>query len=116
MYLKIENHKIEFLNKHDEFVKLFSCFFENMGYIIHTLNVTKKENWSQSKCYQYLIFPEAVKTLHCAVEITINGYYDEAVILMRSVFEHFLSLVFLSKYPDNIEGLLLTGINEKKHH
>jgi hypothetical protein len=78
------------------------------------LNSVKKEDWSQSKCYQYLIFPEAIKTLHCAVEITTNGYYDEAAILMRSAFEHFLNLIFLSKHPENIEGMLLTGINEKK--
>ncbi len=112
MHLMLENHKIEFLNKNGKFVKLFSNFFNNMQDIIYTLNFVKKENWSKSKCYQYLIFPEAVKSLHCACENTINGYYDEATILMRSIFELFLSLVFLSKYPDNIEGLLLTGIKE----
>lgn len=100
----LEKMKLEFGN----FMKNFEDFFDDINMLIQILNYADKQNWPQSKGYQYLLLPETIKTLHCAYEITLNGYYDEAQILIRCVFENFLRIVFLSKYPDDLEGVLVT--------
>lgn len=78
-------HRAHFLSKYKNCVKDFEYSFDVTAQIIELLNHAKKDHWSQSKCHQYAIFPETLKTLHCAFENLTNGYYDEALMLMRFV-------------------------------
>lgn len=108
IYAFKSEHRTKVLYEYGKFVKNFEDFFEEINFLIQYLNYAEKKSWTQSKGYQYLVLPETIKTLHCAFEIAIDGYYDETIILIRCVFENFLRLVFLSKYPDNIEGIIVS--------
>ena len=105
MYAFNLEHRVHFLSKYKNDTCNFEYFFHVIAQIIELLNLSEKNHWSQSKCHQYNMFPETLNTLHCSFENLTNGYCDEALILTRTVFEDFLKLVFLSKYPENIDGL-----------
>ncbi|MBI2083735.1 MAG: hypothetical protein HYT76_09270 [Deltaproteobacteria bacterium] len=107
IYSFIQQHKRLFLEKFGNFVKQFEDLFNELNLIIQLLNYVPKDGWKQSKGAQYLLYPETMKTLHRAFEDTIDGYYDEAMILNRSVYETFLRVVFASCYPSDYESIFV---------
>ena len=112
IYSYIHKHKELFLLKFGNHVKQFEDFFDELNLIIQFLNFVPKEQWGKSKGSQYLLYPETMKTLHRAFEDTIDGYYDEAMILNRSVYESFLRIVFASRHSQDYESIF-TSIKGK---
>ena len=87
------------------YVKYFEDYFDVLNNAISSLNFVPKENWSQYKSLQYLMFPETLKTLHRTFEDTVAGYYEEAVILLRTVYETYIKMIFIACYPEDFEAI-----------
>lgn len=105
IYNYIERHKIAVVRNFKGYVKYFEDYFDVLNTAISSLNYLPKENWPQYKGIQYLMFPEALKTLHRAFEDVVAGYYDEAVMLLRSVYETYIKMVFIACYPEDYEAI-----------
>lgn len=103
----------EFINEHramtqiqvGNFIKNFEDFFDDLNIVIDLLNYVSKNKWPKHRSIQYALYPETLKTLHCSFEIAINGYYYEAAILARNVFETYLRMVFISCFPSDWESV-----------
>lgn len=103
----------KYINKHQSFVirefkgyiKYFEDYFDVLNNTISNLNFIPKENWPQYKSLSYLMFPETLKTLHRAFEDTVAGYYEEAVILLRNVYETYIRMIFIICYPKDYEAI-----------
>ena len=103
----------KYINKHQSFVvrefkgyiKYFEDYFDVLNNTISNLNFIPKENWLQYKSLSYLMFPETLKTLHRAFEDTVAGYYEEAVILLRNVYETYIRMIFIICYPEDYEAI-----------
>lgn len=108
IYGFIKRHKFNAMHKFVDFIKIFEDFFHEMNIVIYYINFIPKNNWKNHKGIQYLFFPPALKTLHCSFENAMNGYYDESIMLCRSVYETFLRIVFLSCYPNEWEAVYHT--------
>lgn len=105
IYDYIGKHRPYVFNKIGRFIKIFEDFFHETTLTIHYLNFVPKNDWSKHKAIQFLLYPESLKTLHRAFEDVLDGYYDEAMMLNRSVYETFLRIVFLSCYPNEWEAI-----------
>ena len=100
IYEYVQKHRIFIQSQFGQFLKYFEDFFDEMNIVIQLLNFVPKKTWKMNKSIQYLFYPGAMKTLHRAFEDLTDGYYDEALMLVRSVYETFLRIVFLSCYPN----------------
>ena len=100
-------HLVMLLNS----LKCSKIILMKINNIIYRLNYVKKNKWSKHKAIQYILYPEALKTLHCAFENMLDGYYDESMMLNRSIYETSLRIVFVGCYPDEWEAIF---INRKK--
>ncbi len=102
-YIKIHQNLV--VKKFNGYIKYFEDYFDILNSAISSLNYLPKENWPQYKSLQYLMFPEALKTLHRSFEDIISGYYDEATILLRCVYETYIKMVFIVCYPEDYEAI-----------
>lgn len=107
IYKYIQNHKLLLYKEFGNFIKQFEDFFNDMNELIALLNYVPKERWSNIKIIQYLMFPETMKTLHRSFEDLNDGYYDESMMLNRSVYETFLRIVFISCFPNDYESVFV---------
>jgi hypothetical protein len=114
IYKYIDSHKRAVVARSEsaEFIKIFGDFFHELNIVISYLNLVPKNNWKRHKKIQYLLYPEVMKTLHRALEDTTDGYYEEAMMLLRSVYETFLRIAFLSCYPENWEAIFYNRKNK----
>ncbi len=112
IYNYIDEHRIIVQDEVGKFMKYFEDFFDELNIVIQYLNYVPKKNWKMHKSVQYLLYPEVMKTLHRAFEDAIDGYYDEAIMLLRSVYETFLRIVFLSCYPREWEAIFFDRKNK----
>jgi len=111
IYGYIEKHRSFVVKKIKGYIKYFEDYFDVLNNVISSLNFAPKEKWPQYKNLQYLMFPETLKTLHRAFEDTIDGYYDEAIMLLRSVYETYVKMIFIVCYPEDYEAIF----KDKKH-
>jgi hypothetical protein len=105
VYEFVRQHRGAAIQSVNGFVKNFEDFFEEMNMLVQLLNYPEKSDWTQRKGIQYILYPETMKTLHRAYEDAIDGYYDESLMLVRSVYEVFIKIVFLSCYPNEWEAV-----------
>ncbi|MGH7908721.1 MAG: hypothetical protein ACRENW_02590 [Thermodesulfobacteriota bacterium] len=112
IYKYIGLHRTIAQREAGKFIKYFEDFFDELNIAIQYLNFVPKKTWEMHKSIQYLLYPEAMKTLHRAFEDTIDGYYDEAMMLLRSVYETSLRILFLSCYPKEWEAIFFDRKNK----
>lgn len=113
IYTYIEKHKEFVVNRFGGYLKYFEDYFDVLNDIINRLNFAPKKLWPQYKSVMYLMFPETMKTLHRAFEDIVAGYYDEAMILLRSVYETYIKMIFIACYPDDYEAIFKDRKNKR---
>lgn len=99
-----EKHKAIVLNKYSNPVKYMEDVTDFMIRIIYELNFLDKSQWPHHRTYQYLFFPGALLSLWRSFQTAIEGFYGESVMIIRSVFESYLRMVFISFYPQSWES------------
>lgn len=107
IYKYIERHTSVVVSQFKGYVKYFEDYFDVLNDVISKLNYAPKKEWPQYKSLQYLMFPETMKTLHRAFEDIVAGYYEEAVILLRSVYEAYVKMIFIACYPEDYEAIFI---------
>lgn len=107
IYSFISNHKHLTLTHYGAFINQFEDLFHVINTIVYLLNFVPKTEWKDHKTIQYLLYPEALKTLHCAFEIGLNGYYDESLMLVRSAYETFVRIVYVSCNPSDYDSIFV---------
>ena len=105
IYQYINKHQSLVVKEFSGYVKYFEDYFDVLNIVISSLNYLPKETWPHYKGLQYLMFPETLKTLHRAFEDIVAGYYDEAVMLLRSVYETYVKMIFIACYPEDYEAV-----------
>jgi hypothetical protein len=111
IYQCIKKHNFIVKENFKPYIKYFEDYFDVLNDIISSLNFVPKENWPQYKGLQFLMFPETLKTLHRAFEDTLDGYYEEAIMLLRSVYESYIRMIFVACYPKDYEAIFI----KRKH-
>jgi len=102
-YIKL--HKTHVIRHYPGYIKYFEDYYDVLNSAMNCLNYLPKKSWPRFKSLQHILFPETLKTLHRAFEDCLDGYYDESVILLRSVYEMYIRMIFVVYYPEDWEAI-----------
>jgi hypothetical protein len=91
-----ENHRKQFLGDYHGYVKIFEGAFEVAAQTVEALNYAPKTDWPKHRSSQYPFFPNMLETLYRANDDFMDGFYDEANMLNRSVFESIIRVIWAS--------------------
>jgi len=96
-----ENHRKQFVGDYHGYVKIFEGAFEVAAQTTEALNYATKEKWARHRSSQYPFFPNILETLFRANDDFMDGFYDEANILNRSVFEGIVRIIWASCHQEH---------------
>lgn len=88
------------LKDYRRFVKQFEDFYELLAQLVNKVNYIKKDGWHVSKPVQFLIIAYSLETLNSSFDLLVKGHYADSVILIRSVYESLIRVIYLSCYPN----------------
>lgn len=95
-----DNHRNYMINHYNRFIGQFETFFCSMT--DHSTNINYLyRNWPPSRGLQFIITTAALKQLHSSFILLNYGAYEDSITVLRSVYESFLRVVFISMYPDS---------------
>ncbi len=101
----IAGHRELVYENFGKYLKNFEDYFDILNNAIFNLNYMPKKHWPQYKGTQFLLFPETLKTLHRAHEDLFDGYYEESMMLLRSVYETYIKMIYIAIHPNDIESI-----------
>jgi len=93
------SHQQWAIANYGRFIKTFEDGYEVLVNIIRSTNFVDKSAWSQHRGVQFFFAADSLKRLFRAMEDAVEGFYDETIVLTRSVYETFLRIVFISCFP-----------------
>lgn len=81
------------------FIEQFETFYSMLIDYSNHINYLDKK-WPTNRGFQYVIATHSLKQFHTAFVLLKSGFYADSTILLRSVYESFLRIVFVSCHPD----------------
>jgi hypothetical protein len=101
--LNISNtEKINIKRMHTDFgnfVKQFEHFFDLLVTLFDQVNYIKKDSWPKQKTVQFIAISHNLQTLYCSFDLLVRGHHAESITLIRSVYETFVKIIYMSCYP-----------------
>jgi len=82
------------------FMNQFEMFFCAMTDYSHNINYLDKKDWPINRGFQFIIVTRALKQLNSAYLLLNAGAYEDAITVLRSAYESFLRIVFVSCHPE----------------
>lgn len=94
----------EYENKHQEkvdqelggFANHFEIGFDQLVKLIELVNYVEKKTWSTARTVQFLAVKNNLAPLYSSYNRLISGFYGDALILLRTVYETMLRILFIS--------------------
>ena len=93
-------HRAYLSSHYYPFNRQFEMYFSMMVDVSHNLNYLKKKHWPKNRGLQFVIATHALKQFYSAYELYQSGFYEDSLALIRSIYESFLRIVFISCNPD----------------
>lgn len=100
------NHTSLMLTKYGNYVLQFETEFALLSHVVDMLNYHEKSRWGDNRNIQYLFIVHNIKVLFSAFDRVNKGFAESSLILMRSVYEAMIYIVYLSCYPDRLGKVL----------
>ncbi len=100
-----EFHKRKCLKNYPGYVIAFEQAFDILVEVVDALNYESKTHWPKHRGAQYLFFPGTLESLYRGFDDWSEGFYSEATMVNRSVFESVFKIIFISLYPSDYEGI-----------
>jgi hypothetical protein len=92
-------HRNYLSDHYHPFNRQFEMYFSMMVDISYNLNYLKKKDWPKNRALQYVIATHALKQFYSAYDLYQSGFYEDSLALIRSIYESFLRIVFISCNP-----------------
>ena len=67
---------------------------------VNDVNFIDRSQWPPFRSVQYVLMAKNLSALHSAMDRLSKGFYQDALTLLRSSYDAWLRLVFISCYPD----------------
>jgi hypothetical protein len=83
----------------------FEVFYDLLYKVLFGINYIKKDDWGGGKTKQYLIAFNNLKIFYSAYNQLVIGNHDEFLILIRSVYEALIAIIFISKNPERADAV-----------
>lgn len=89
------------VEKYQRFVAQSEAYFDLLVKAIHHVNYVTKSGWPPHKLVQLLLINHNIKPLLSGFDRLMKGYYEDSHILLRTPYEAFFRVIFISLNPDD---------------
>lgn len=98
---QFQNEHLLYMGKeYGRFMNQFEMFFCAMVDYSHTINYLDKKEWPINRGFQFVIATNSLRQMYSAYILLNSGFYEDAITLLRSVYESFLRILFVSCHPE----------------
>jgi len=87
-------------------VKLFEHVAAETAHAILGLNLLQKKSWPYHEVVQALFLSRIPKTVFSGFQQSVDGDYAEALATCRIAYETVLRVIFIAKYPADVQATL----------
>lgn len=94
-------HTNYMLQNYGRYVEQFEMFFCAMTDYSHNINYLDKKAWPTTRGLQFIIATRSLKQFYSSHELLLKGVYEDSIALLRSNYESFLRIIFISCNPDH---------------
>lgn len=94
-------HRAFIRQKYGRFMSQFEMYFSSITMHAHHQNYIKREHWPTHRAVQYSAAVHALKPIYSAYTLFCSGFYEDSIILLRSAYETFVRILYISCHPDN---------------
>lgn len=109
-----DDHAKLMLKKFGKYIDYFKHSFDLLVNLVHLVNYLDKQSWPKHRSLQFLLLKNNLKPLYSAFDRMIKGFYGDAIILLRTPYEAFIKMLYMSYYPDNAYQALLSNSESSK--
>lgn len=92
-------HATYMQQNYGRYIDQFEMFFSAIADYSHNVNYLDKKEWPKTRGLQFIIATRSLKQLYSAHKLLLDGTYEDAITLLRSSYESFLRIVFISCNP-----------------
>lgn len=89
------------------FIKYFEIAFDSIIESNYQINFEDKTERPEQRTIQWLLIKNNLMTLYWAFELLTAWSYVDSLILIRSLFESLIKLIYLSHFPDQKEQVII---------
>lgn len=91
---------LDYLNKnYFPFRQSFEMYFSMLVDVSLNVNYLDKKKWPINRGFQFVIATHSLKQFYSAYELFCDGFYEDSIALLRSVYESFLRILYVSCNP-----------------
>lgn len=94
-------HLAYFQQAYGRFMSQFKMYFSAIVDTGNNINYLDKSHWPKHRALQFIIATHALKQFYSAYTLLLDGAYEDAIALQRSIYESFLRILFISMYPED---------------
>jgi len=103
-FVNIQDYEAQHLaymgREYGRFMNQFEMFFCAMIDYADNINYLDKSHWPINRGFQFVIAVRSLKQLRSAYMLLNSGAYEDAITILRSAYESFLRIVFVSCHPE----------------
>lgn len=93
------SHLAKILNDYGRFVSQFELYYHIIVDASYAINYIEKSHWPKHRGVQFLLMVHNLKSLYSSFNLFTRGFYEDSLILARSVYESFIKAIYISCYP-----------------
>lgn len=102
-------HKEKVLTTYGRYSDQFKLFYELLNDIINEVNFINKSDWSNRTGAQLLLITHNLKSIYSSFTKSLDGFYEDSLILLRPAYEAFIKLVYISCHLDEDAYTIIAG-------
>jgi hypothetical protein len=91
-----EKHFAKFSKEYGRFLDQYNMFYSTLVGLTHAINYYNKSRWPQHRALQFTLAAHSQKQLYTAYFLVYQGFYEDSITLIRSAYETFLRILFIS--------------------
>ena len=99
-------HREQFLRDYGRLVAQFEAHYTALVGLIDQVNYIDRSSWPRHRAVQYVLMSYNLKPFWSAVDRMTKGFYEDALVLLRGLYETFVRVVFVSCHPEDPWGVL----------
>lgn len=95
------NHRAYCGQQYGRFMSQFNMYFSAIADTGNNINYLDKSHWPSHRSLQFIIATHSIKQFYSAHKLLLDGAYEDAITIQRSIYEAFLRILFISMHPSD---------------
>jgi hypothetical protein len=109
-----QDHTEKVIEEHRQYIEIFECGYELLVDLIKTVSSAQKTNWPKHRLLQLILIKNSLYSLYSSFDRFLNGFYADSVILLRTVYETLVCVIYLSYFPEEPHFALIKNKHKKQ--